>query len=55
MSFLIVLFSIIFLILLISYFKVNAFLAFLIVSIGAGLLLGIAPAQIRLRHDARFW
>ncbi len=46
MSFLIVLFSIIFLIVLISYFKVNAFLSFLIVSIGAGLLLGIAPAQI---------
>ncbi len=46
MSFLIVLFSIIFLILLISYFKVNAFLSFLIVSIGAGLLLGISPAQI---------
>jgi len=46
MSFLIVLFSIIFLILLISYFKVNAFLSFLIVSIGAGLLLGINPAQI---------
>ena len=46
MSFLIVLFSIIILILLISYFKVNAFLSFLIVSIGAGLLLGISPAQI---------
>ncbi len=46
MSFLIVLFSIIFLILLISYFKVNAFLSFLIVSIGAGLLLGINPSQI---------
>ncbi len=46
MSFLIVLFSIIFLIVLISYFKVNAFLSFLIVSIGAGLLLGIAPAQM---------
>ena len=46
MSFLIVLFSIIFLILLISYFKVNAFLSFLIVSICAGLLLGINPAQI---------
>lgn len=46
MSFLIVLFSIIFLVLLISYFKVNAFLSFLIVSICAGLLLGINPAQI---------
>ncbi len=46
MSFLIVLFSIILLILLISYFKVNAFLSFLIVSICAGLLLGINPAQI---------
>ncbi len=46
MSFLIVLFSIILLILLISYFKVNAFLSFLIVSICAGLLLGVNPAQI---------
>ena len=46
MSFLIVLFSIILLILLISYFKINAFLSFLIVSIGAGLLLGVNPAQI---------
>jgi len=46
MSFLIVLLSIILLIVLISYFKVNAFLSFLIVSIGAGLMLGIDPAQI---------
>ena len=46
MSFLIVLFGIIFLILLITYFKVNAFLSFLIASIGIGLLLGISPAQI---------
>jgi len=46
MSFLIVLFSIILLIFLISWFKVNAFLSFLIVSISAGLLLGINPAQI---------
>jgi Gnt-I system high-affinity gluconate transporter len=46
MSFLIVLFSIILLILLISWFKVNAFLSFLLVSISAGLLMGINPAQI---------
>jgi Gnt-I system high-affinity gluconate transporter len=46
MSFLIVLVSLILLIVLISYFKVNAFLSFLIVSIFAGLWLGINPAQI---------
>jgi Gnt-I system high-affinity gluconate transporter len=41
MSFIIVLFSLVVLILLISYFKVDAFLAFLLVSIGAGVALGI--------------
>ncbi|MDR1258919.1 MAG: gluconate:H+ symporter [Tannerellaceae bacterium] len=41
MSFIIVILSLIVLILLISYFKVDAFLAFLIVSIGAGVALGI--------------
>ncbi len=46
MSFLIVLLSILLLVVLISYFKVNAFLSFLIVSIVAGLFLGIDPAQI---------
>ncbi|MDZ7646482.1 MAG: hypothetical protein U5K54_04505 [Cytophagales bacterium] len=46
MSFLIVVLSILFLVLLISYFKVNAFLSFLIVSILCGLFLGIDPADI---------
>lgn len=46
MTFLIVLLSILFLVILISYFKVNAFLSFLIVSIVGGLMLGIDPAQI---------
>jgi Gnt-I system high-affinity gluconate transporter len=46
MAFLIVVLSILLLIVLISYFKVNAFLAFLVVSILAGLLLGINPAAI---------
>ncbi|NDV59574.1 gluconate:H+ symporter [Bacteroides sp. 519] len=41
MSFVIILFSLALLIVLISYFKVNAFLAFLLVSIIAGLGLGI--------------
>ncbi|MDR1556113.1 MAG: gluconate:H+ symporter [Tannerellaceae bacterium] len=41
MSFLIVILSLVVLILLISYFKVDAFLAFLVVSIGAGIALGI--------------
>lgn len=41
MSFVIVLVSLVVLILLISYFKVEAFLAFLLVSIGAGIALGI--------------
>jgi len=46
MSFIIVLLSILLLVLLISYFKVNAFLSFLIVSILGGLFLGIDPSQI---------
>ncbi|MBL7876624.1 MAG: gluconate transporter [Cyclobacteriaceae bacterium] len=46
MSFLIVVVSILFLVLLISYFKVNAFLSFLIISILCGLFLGIDPANI---------
>jgi Gnt-I system high-affinity gluconate transporter len=41
MSLLIVVISLLILILLISYFKVDAFLAFLLVSIGAGVALGI--------------
>jgi Gnt-I system high-affinity gluconate transporter len=45
-SFLIVVLSILFLVVLISYFKVNPFLAFLIVSIICGLALGINPSQI---------
>ncbi len=47
MSFLIVILSITLLVLLISYFKVNAFLSFLIVSILCGLFLGINPAEIK--------
>jgi Gnt-I system high-affinity gluconate transporter len=46
MSILIVLFCIALLVLLITYFKVNAFLAFLIISITAGLLLGIDVGKI---------
>jgi Gnt-I system high-affinity gluconate transporter len=46
MSILIIVLSIVLLILLISQFKVNAFLAFLIVSIFAGLLLGIDVSRI---------
>ncbi|MBL7873660.1 MAG: gluconate transporter [Cyclobacteriaceae bacterium] len=46
MSFLIVVLSIVFLVVLISYFKVNPFLAFLIVSIICGLSLGINPADM---------
>jgi Gnt-I system high-affinity gluconate transporter len=45
-SFLIVVLTIVFLVILISYFKVNAFLSFLIVSIVGGLFLGISPATI---------
>jgi Gnt-I system high-affinity gluconate transporter len=46
MSLFIVLLCIAFLILLISYFKVNAFLAFLIISILAGWWLGMEPTNI---------
>jgi Gnt-I system high-affinity gluconate transporter len=46
MSILIVLASIGILVLLITRFKVNAFLAFLLISIGAGLFLGIDAGQI---------
>lgn len=46
MALLIVLLCIIFLIILITYGKVNAFIAFLIVSVTAGLLLGIDPPKI---------
>jgi len=46
MSILIVLACIILLILLITWGKVNAFIAFLLVSVSAGLLLGIEPGQI---------
>jgi Gnt-I system high-affinity gluconate transporter len=46
MALLIVLLCIVFLILLITYGKVNAFIAFLIVSVTAGLLLGIDPPKI---------
>jgi Gnt-I system high-affinity gluconate transporter len=46
MTILIVLLCIGFLILLITYFKINAFLAFLIISVLTGLLLGISPATI---------
>jgi Gnt-I system high-affinity gluconate transporter len=45
-SILIVLFCIAILVILITQFKINAFLAFLIISILAGLLLGIDVAQI---------
>lgn len=46
MSILIALLCIVLLIVLISYFKVNAFLAFLITSIAAGLVLGIDASTI---------
>jgi Gnt-I system high-affinity gluconate transporter len=46
MSILIVLACIVLLIILISYFKINAFLSFLLVSILAGLFLGIDPGRI---------
>src|SRR5689334_2571324 len=46
MSILIVLACIVLLIILISWFKINAFLSFLVVSILAGLFLGIDPAKI---------
>ncbi len=46
MSFIIVIFSLIVLILLISYFKVDAFISFLLVSIGAAVALGIPLNKI---------
>ena len=46
MSIIIILFCIAILVLLITQFKINAFLAFLIVSILAGLLLGIEVSKI---------
>lgn len=46
MSILIVFLSIALLIVLITVFKINAFLAFLVTSITAGLLLGVEPAQM---------
>ncbi|MDR0429661.1 MAG: gluconate:H+ symporter [Tannerellaceae bacterium] len=46
MSFAIVIVSLIILILLISYFKVDAFLSFLLVSIGAGIALDIPPERL---------
>jgi Gnt-I system high-affinity gluconate transporter len=46
MSILIVFFCIAILIILITYFKINAFLAFLVVSILAGLLLGIEVVKV---------
>jgi Gnt-I system high-affinity gluconate transporter len=46
MSILIILFCIALLVLLITRFKLNAFLAFLLIAILAGLLLGIEPAKI---------
>lgn len=45
-SFLIIVLAITFLIIIISYYKINAFLAFLIISIITGLLLGIPVAKI---------
>lgn len=46
MLLLIVLFCLVLLVLLISYFKINTFLAFLVVSILAGLLLGLDVSKI---------
>ncbi|MEK6783659.1 MAG: gluconate:H+ symporter [Bacteroidota bacterium] len=46
MSLIIVLFCIVLLVLFISYFKINAFLSFLVVSILGGLLLGIEVSKI---------
>src|SRR5687768_17920949 len=46
MSLLLIFICIAILVLLITYFKINAFLAFLIVSILAGFLLGVEPAKI---------
>ena len=46
MSLLLIFLCIAILVLLITYFKINAFLAFLVVSILAGFLLGIEPSKI---------
>lgn len=46
MTFLIILLSLVGLIVLISYFRINAFLSFLLVSIASGLALGISPDNI---------
>ncbi|MDR2388385.1 MAG: gluconate:H+ symporter [Tannerellaceae bacterium] len=46
MSLALVILSLLFLIVLISWFKVDAFLAFLIVSLGAGIALGIPPEEL---------
>ena len=46
MSLLLIFLCIAILVLLITYFKINAFLAFLLVSILAGFLLGIEPVKI---------
>jgi len=46
MSIVIVILCIVLLILLITWLKINAFIAFLITSITAGLLLGIEPAKM---------
>ena len=46
MSIVIVILCIVLLILLITWLKINAFLAFLITSITAGLLLGVDPAKM---------
>ncbi len=51
MSFVIVIISLIVLILLISYFKVDAFLSFLIISIGAGIALGIPLERLPVAVD----
>ena len=46
MSLLLIFLCIAILVLLITHFKINAFLAFIIVSILAGFLLGIEPTKI---------
>src|SRR5687768_12310756 len=46
MSLLIIVFCIALLVLLITQFKINAFLAFLVISILAGFLLGVPPVKI---------
>ncbi len=51
MSFVIVIVSLVILILLISYFKVDAFLSFLLVSIGAGIALGIPLERLPIAVD----